>query len=103
MLAHGIECDVFFQDHFVIFYFKLFGEVLICFLIQTTIDFHAHTCDAVRGIFQSFTFCIFTDSFKEKSDCLFYFLFVYHKKTTSYYNDIVYRGDCLLFVNVFVK
>ena len=77
--------------------------MVISFFIQTAIDFHTHTCNTVRSVFEPLPLCIFADSFKEKADCLFNFLFVYHKKTTSYYNDIVYRGDCLLFVNVFVK
>ena len=78
MFTHRIESNIFFQYHFVIFYFKLFGKMMIRFFIQSAVNFHTHTCNSVRSIFETFTFCIFTDSFKKETDCLFYFLFVYH-------------------------
>ena len=79
MFAHGIKGNIFFQDHFVVFYMELFLKIFVRLVVKSAINFLTHTGDTLRSSLQSLSVHIFADSFEKKFDCFFYFCFVYHK------------------------
>ena len=88
MLAHGIECNIFFHNHFIIFCCKCLFQVFRCILIHSATDFFIHSCNPVRCFNQSFSVRIFTDSFQQKPDCLFYFFMIYHNVLSFFSQSI---------------
>ena len=79
MFAHGIKGNIFFQDHFVVFYMELFLKIFVRLVVKSAINFLAHAGNTFRSSLQSLSVYIFADSFEKKLDRLFNFCFVYHK------------------------
>ena len=79
MLTHGIESDIFFQNHLIIFYMELFLKIFVCLVVKSAVNFFTHTGNTLRCSLKTLSVNIFADSFKKKLDRLFNFRFVYHK------------------------
>ena len=84
VLAGGIEGDIFFDHHLAVLGGKLFGQIFIRFLFQSSVDFFAHTGNSVGSFQKSFAVYIFPDPLQKQADPLFDFFFVHHKKADSF-------------------
>ena len=97
MFTHGIKRNIFFHNHLIVFCCKCLFKVFRCILIHSATDFFIHSCNPVRCINQSFPIRIFTDSFQQKTDCLFYFFMIYHNVLSSFFlsNTFVSRSSLI--------